>query len=807
MIRIPRNARPTAPHLDTHAMDATSSSPPSAPLAWHKSACNLCYINCGVELGVSGSGADQRIVKVRGDGDNPRSQGYLCNKAQAIPSYVHHRDRLTTPLRRRPDGSHEPTSWDTAVREIAERLGPIVAHHGGKTIAAVGGGGQGNHAGGSYAFGFLRALGSRTIFNALSQEKTGDFWLNGHLFGSQMCHTGEDIHHCDLLLVLGANPKLAHGFTNARDQLNGLRKDPGRKLIVVDPRRTETAENADLHIALRPGTDAFLLGALLAELMRRNGFDEAFLTAHAVGVDEVKAVLAAVPVAEWLAAADVGADAFAQLVQMVIDAKAMVVRVELGIQQGLNSTLNSYLEKLLYLMTGHFSRPGTHGLHSWLAPLWGNSPGARHFATQAEVISGLLSPNVLPDAILSDHPDRLRVLWVDSANPVNTAADTARVVQAMAALDLMVVVDVAYTETAALADYVLPASSTFEKCEFTLFNFELPTNYFHVRAPVLPPLPGTLPEPEIYGRLARAMGLMPDDALLDSLRAAAADPVRFGKAFTEAAGADKNVGKLGGQVLYETLGRTLPDGTAAAAPLWQASHRLARMRPQAVRQALLEGAGTDAAASMPEGGPALGERLFRTVVGARSGAAFSVHTDSWAFIEHPDRKVHLAVPQMLDWLRALDPAKAGPSADWPFVLSAGQRRLNNANQILRDPGTRASDPDGALYIHPDDLAALGVADRGAVVVETPRARMVVRAKATDSMRRGHVALPHGYGQRHPTADGTRQLIGPPINWLTDAAYRDPIADTPFHKHVPVRLHAAPADAALNTLLPMSAAAH
>ncbi|OYU75286.1 MAG: hypothetical protein CFE32_14850, partial [Alphaproteobacteria bacterium PA3] len=421
--------------------------------------------------------------------------------------------------------------------------------------------------------------------------------LNGHLFGSQMCHTGEDIHHCDLLLVLGANPKLAHGFTNARDQLNGLRKDPDRKLIVVDPRRTETAENADLHIALRPGTDAFVLGALLAELMRRNAFDEAFLAAHAVGVDEV--------------AADVGADAFAQLVQMVIDAKAMVVRVELGIQQGLNSTLNSYLEKLLYLMTGHFSRPGTHGLHSWLAPLWGNSPGARHFATQAEVIGGLLSPNVLPDAVLNDHPDHLRVLWVDSANPVNTAADTARVLQAMAALDLMVVVDVAYTETAAQADYVLPASSTFEKCEFTLFNFELPTNYFHVRAPVLPPLPGTLPEPEIYGRLARAMRLMPDESVLESLRAAASDPVLFGKAFAEAAEADKNVGKLGGQVLYETLGRTLPDGTAAAAPLWQASHRLARMRPQAVRQALLEGAGADAAASLPEGGPALGERQFR----------------------------------------------------------------------------------------------------------------------------------------------------------------------------------------------------
>ena len=96
---------------------------------------------------------------MRGDADNPRSQGYLCNKAQAIPSYVHHRDRLTTPLRRRADGGHEAIDWDTAVREIAERLGAVVAAHGGKTVAAFGGGGQGNHAGGSYAFGFLRRAG------------------------------------------------------------------------------------------------------------------------------------------------------------------------------------------------------------------------------------------------------------------------------------------------------------------------------------------------------------------------------------------------------------------------------------------------------------------------------------------------------------------------------------------------------------------------------------------------------------------------------------------------------------------------
>ena len=768
-------------------MDSSTAS----PLTWHKSACNLCYINCGVELAVAGLGADARVVKVRGDRDNPRSQGYLCNKAQAIPSYVHHRDRLTAPLRRRADGSYEVIDWETAIREIAQRLRAVVDAHGGKSLAMFGGGGQGNHAGGSYGIGFMRALGSRTVFNALSQEKTGDFWLNGHIYGSQLCHTAEDIHRCDLLLVIGANPRLAHGFTNARDQLNGMRKDPQRKLVVIDPRRTETADAADLHIALRPGTDAFLLGALLAELQRRNAFDDRFLAERATGVDEVKAALAEVPVAAWLAAADVAAADFERLVQMVVDARAMVVRVELGIQQGLNSTLNSYLEKLLYLMTGHFGRAGTHWLHSWLAPLWGNSPGARHFATNAEVICGLLSPNVFPDAVLTDHPERLRALWVDSSNPVNTAADTARVLAAMKALDLIVVVDVAFTETAAQAHYVLPASSQYEKCEFTLFNFEVPTNYFHVRAPVLQPLAGTLSEPEIYGRLARAMELMPSDDMLAELRSKAQDPAAFGAAFATALAADRNVSKLGGQVLYETLGPTLPDGTAAAAPLWQACHRLAKMQPHAVRLALQAEASVDP--------PDLGERLFRRVIGARSGAAFTVHATPWELIEHLDHKVHLAVPKMLDWLRQLDPAAVGPHPDWPFVLSAGQRRLNNANQILRDPGSRAKDPDGALYIHPQDLEALGASDQAAIVVETSRAKIVVRAKSTDSMRRGHVALPHGYGQQHPTEQGHRIVVGPAINWLTDGQNRDRVADTPHHKYVPVRLYAAPPGALINSV--------
>jgi len=745
---------------------------------WRKSACNLCYVNCGIEVLIDGG----RISKVRGDRDNPKSKGYICNKAPRIPFYAHHRDRLTSPLRRRADGSFEEVDWDTAIAEIAARLRTIADTHGGSSIAIYGGGGQGNHAGGAYSRAVLAALGMKYRFNALSQEKTGDFWVNGHMFGSQICHTAEDIHHCDLLLVIGANPWLAHGFPNARDLLNQIRKDPDRKLIVIDPRRTETAEMADLHLAVRPGADAFLLGAILATLLRRDSIDHAFLEAHTTGFAEVKQALAKIPAEQWAAAAEIPLDQIERCVDMILAAKAMTVRVELGIQQGVNSTLNSYLEKLLIMLTGSFGRKGTNQLHSWLQPLWPHSSGERFAPVDTEVIAGLLPANVLPQAILNDHPERLRCVWIDSSNPANTVADTAAVEKALAALDLCVVVDVAMTETARLAHYVLPASSQYEKTEFTLFNFEFPVNYFQVRDALLPPLAGTLPEPEIYSRLARALGLLPGDNVLGPLREAAVQSRgAFAKALRTFMADNPQAAPVGALILYHTLGPTLPDGTAAAAPLWQAAQLCAKRDPKAVRRAL--GAGqeiTDAA---------LGDALFDAVVGTRSGAAISAHdySEVWSLIAHPDRKIRLAIPEMLDWLGKLDPAAAAAPEDYPFVLAAGQRRMFNANQIFRDPAWRRDDPDGALLINADDLDALGASDGEWIAVRSPAGRLVVRCKADDSMRRGQLALPHGFGQDYPTEDGERLVNGPRINLLTDASYCDPIAGTPYHKNVPVRL--------------------
>ncbi len=751
---------------------------------WKATACILCYVNCGVEVVTQG----REIVRVRGDKAHPSTHGYLCQKAQRLNFYQNHADRLTMPLRRRADGGFDAIDWETALTEIAQRLTAIRAeHNSGRAFAFYGGGGQGNHLGGAYGVSLMRAMGSSNYYSALSQEKTGDFWVNGYLFGAQNTHTTEDVEHCDLLVVLGCNPWLAHGFRNARNLISEIKKDPHRHLLVIDPRRTEVAEVADLHLQLRPGTDAFLLGVMLALILARGGEDAQFLAEHTLGFAEVRSALLNIPVDEWVAHAGVQRADVERAVDMILAAHAMSVRVELGIQQGRHSTLNSYLEKLLFLVTGHFGRKGANNLHSWLQPLWGNSRGERSAVTGQEQIAGLYPPNRLPAEILTDHPDRLRSVWVDSSNPLNTAADTRAVEAAFRTLDLVVVVDVALTETAMFANYVLPAASQYEKWEYTLFNFEFPTNYMHLRAPLFDPLPGTLPEPEIYTRLLRKMGDLPLESDLTALRTLALnDRIAFKRDFMKFLDSHREFASIAPVVLYETLGRTFADGSGAACLLWLAAHRFAAEQPEAVRATGLTGENE-----------VLGEALFEKIRTSHSGAAFSAHTyeQVWTLVKHKDRKVHLAVPQLLDWLTSLDPKQNEDDPEYPFMLIAGQRRWYNANQIIRTPEWRKEDKDGALCIHSEDLAALGAVDGGWMTVETRTGSIVVRIEADDSLRRGVVSLPHGYGQAYPAGE-ERITVGPRINYLTSATDCDPIAATPYHKNVPVQLTPAePARAA------------
>jgi anaerobic selenocysteine-containing dehydrogenase len=746
---------------------------------WHKTACILCSINCGIEVQLEG----RRLTRVRGNKDHPASEGYTCEKPARLDHYQNARDRISTPLRRRADGTFEPVDWDTAIAEVAAKLAAIRDAHGGDKILYYGGGGQGNHLPGAFATATRAALGMRYASNALAQEKTGEFWVDGQLYGRPSCHTAPDFEHAEVAVFLGKNPWQSHGFPRARAVLREIARDPERTLVVIDPRRTETAELADFHLQVRPGTDAFCLAALLGTIVQEDLVDDAFLHERTHGFDEVAGPLRDVPIADYCERAGVDEATVRAVARRIAAAGSVSILEDLGIQQAPHSTLNSYLEKLVYLLTGNFGKRGTSNLHTAFGKLIGTSASDRRTPVSGQrIITGLIPANSIPDEILTDHPARFRALFVESGNPAHSLADSQRMRQAIEALDFVVVIDVAMTETARLADYVLPASSQLEKWEATFFTLEFPRNVVNLRAPLLDPTPGTLAEPEIHARLLRAMGALTDEDLAPLRAAAEEGRAAFTTAFF-AALANPKLASMVPVVLYETLGKVQLGGAAPAAVMWGLAHICARTYPESVRRAGFDG---DPIAQ--------GEALFEAIYRSRDGVVFTVddYDETWRRVETPDGKVRLAVPELLGELGALRDELAAPrDPAFPFVLAAGERRTSTANTIFRDPAWRRKDADGALRISAEDAARIGVVDGGRARVTTKRGSVVATVEVTDTLRAGHVTLPNGLGLSYPDEQGADHVRGVAPNELTASEDRDWIAGTPWHKHVAARVEAVP----------------
>ena len=719
----------------------------------------------------------------------PSSEGYTCEKALRLDHYQNGPHRLTTPLRRRPDGTFEAIDWDTAIAEVAARFRDVVDAHGGPSILFYGGGGQGNHLGGGYGSATRNALGIRYSSNALAQEKTGEFWVDGQLFGRSRCHTTGDYEHAQVAVFWGKNPWQSHGFPQARRHLKAIANDPERTLIVVDPRRTESADLADIHLRPVPGGDAHLLSALLAVLVDDDHLADAWLAEHANGLDDVVAHLRGVDIAASCAKAGVPEDDVRRTARVIGEATGGVsIFEDLGIQQAPHSTLNSYLEKLVVLLTGNFGVPGGMNLHSRFASLAPGGSGERRGDSgepmtptgSHRLVTGLVPCNVIPDEILTDHPDRFRALLVESANPVHSLADSARMREALRALDLVVVIDIALTETAREADYVLPASSQLEKWECTFFNLEFPRNFFHLRRPVFEPMPGTLPEYEIHARLCRALGAYSDEDLAPLADAAAQGRGAYLDAFLGLGATRPDLGKVLPVLLYETLGPTLttPDGVpaAGAAALWGLAHRCALAYPDSIRRAGIDGDGAE-----------LGEALFDAVLANPSGITFTVddYDETMRRLETPDGRVSLAIPMLLDELGGLagEPAPLAADGDFPFVLSAGERRSSTANTIYRDPAWRKKDAHGSLRIAPADAESLGLADGDRAWVRTKRGSAVAVVEVTDTMSPGHVSLPNGFGLG--ASSDAMAACRPTVSWC-----RAERADV-VRRSRPLRRHAAP----------------
>lgn len=742
-------------------------------------ACILCSRNCGLTVEIDNG----QFTKIKGDVNHPMTQGYICQKAARLEHYQNHADRLQYPLKRQADGTFSRINWEQALSEIAQQLNTIRNKHGGNAFAFVGGGGQGNHLGGAYSRQMLPAMKSRFAYNALGQEKTGDFWLNGRLFGSQQCHTTEDVEHADYVLFIGCNPFQAHGIPNARDTLKEIKKDPHRTMVVIDPRRTETAKQADIHLQLKPGTDAFLMSAILAIIVQEQLHDRNFIARHCTGFEAVEQQLLAIDIEDYVKRADVPLELVQQVARGYANAKAGCVRIDLGIQQTLHTTLNGYLEKLLFLVTGNFGIQGGNNLHTFLLPVLGNTderkPKYKRTAHHKMFpIAGIYPPNILSDEILHDGEDHLRAIIVDSANPIITYADTNNLEKAFASLELLVVVDVAMTETARLAHYVLPAASQFEKWECTGFNLEFPSNFFHLRQPLFAPLGESLPEPEIYTRLLEKMGTLPSSlnflAKIARIEPSSTHHLGFLAAFGAYLAKNQNLMPYAASLIYRTLGPVLPNQGAATAPILALAIEYSQKYYQAVKRAGHKGNRIT-----------LGSALFKAFLTAGTGVVMSTHRleDIWSFIKYKDKKIQLAIPEMLTELQQLKFEKALDEG-YPFILLAGERRSYNANQIYRDPKWRKVDPHGALRIHPDDASQLNVNNGDQIICRSATSQQQVVVELDEAMRRGVVALPHGYGMRYQDSEP----IGPQLNRLTSRTHCDPLSRTPYHKYVPVHLY-------------------
>lgn len=744
---------------------------------WKPTACILCECNCGLEVQLGGE-AHRHLIRIRGDKRHPSSQGYACEKPHRLDHYQHGKDRVTSPLRRRADGSFEPISWDVAIAEVAARFAAVRDQHGGDAIFYYGGGGQGNHLPGAYATATRRALHSRHRSSALAQEKTGEFWISHRMMGSA---TRADFEHCDVALFLGKNPWFSHSIPRARVTLKELSQDPARTLIVIDPRRSETAELADLHLAVRPGTDAHLLAALLAILVEENLLAGDFLEAHAATgeLDQVVAALRQVSISLACQRCGLEEELVRRTARVIASARAFASFEDLGVQMNRGSTLVSYLHRLLILLTGNLGKPGSHFIPSTLVDIANGEAKRQSPVVGARIVGGLTPCNVIAEEILTDHPARYRAMLVEAANPAHSLADSKRMREALSSLDTLVVIDVAMSETAQLAHYILPAATQFEKAEATFFNFDFPSNVFHLRRRLFAPLGDSLPEAEIHARLVEALGGYTEADLAPLRAAAAAGLPAYIQTFLAKVLPNPRLAGLAPVLLYRTA--EVPAELREGAVVLGLVMKLALTNPRALARAGFGGSPIEAAAA-----------LFRAILEGGSGVVFAV--DEWegtfGRIATADKKLHLALPDLLDELvRLADEPAPSTDAAFPFVLSAGERRSFTANTIIRDPAWRKKDAAGALRIHPEDAAALGVSTGDTLRLTTRRGSILVPAEVSDSMQPGHISLPNGLGVTYPT-DTSTDRVGVAPNELTSAEDRDPFVGTPWHKYVPARLDRA-----------------
>jgi len=454
---------------------------------WHKTGCVLCAQNCGLEIRVD----DNRMVKVRPDKENPRSQGYACRKGLNVIHHQYPKDRITAPLKRVGE-KFKPISWEQALEEIATKMKALVADHGPRTLAYMGASAQGGHFEGAFGLSLLKALGSQYFYSSAGQEFASSWWLFGRMLGKQYNVAVPDEHHTQMLVGWGWNGMESHQMPRAPKVLKAFSKDPDKRLVIIDPRESETAAIADIHLPVRPGTDALLIKAMISMIVENQWEHNTYLAEHVEGWDDIRPWFENFDAEAALAVCELDVDQVLELCRLMTSRK-WCLHPDLGIYMGRNSVLNSYMMNILGAICGIFCMPGGNVIPGMVVPM-GYHADERDPKTWKTVIThmppaaaGSFPPAVMPEEILNDHPERLRAVYVSACNPLRSYPDTTAYEKAFASLDLLMVNDIVLSETARLAHYVLPCRTYYEAWDGTFFPWTFPKVYFQMRRPIVSP--------------------------------------------------------------------------------------------------------------------------------------------------------------------------------------------------------------------------------------------------------------------------------------------------------------------------------
>ncbi|MES2298004.1 MAG: molybdopterin-dependent oxidoreductase [Pseudomonadota bacterium] len=741
---------------------------PSTTISSAHRICPFCEACCGLIV----EHEQRQVVRIRADQDDVFSHGFLCPKAVGLKELHADPDRLRTPLIKR-DGRFVEASWDEAYREIARRLPPVLAAGGPHALATV----LGNPT--SHKMSLLlyfprlaRALGTHNMYSASSVDQVPKMLSCALMFGSWLSVPVPDIERCDFLLILGANPMVSNGslwtVPDFRGKAKALRTRGG-KIVVVDPRRTETAQAADQHHFIRPGADAFFLLGIAHTL-----FDESLvrlgrLAGHVNGLAELAA--AVLPYAPERVAARCGIDALTmrELARTLARTERAAVYGRIGTCTQQFGSVSSWLIDAINVLTGHLDSAGG-AMFPKAAAFAANTRGAAgsgrgaitgRYASRvsgAPEVAGELPLTCLAEEIDTPGPGQIRALIAIAANPVLSSPNGPRLARALDQLDFMVSLDIYLNETSRHADVILPAPSPLEDAHydvsFTQFSHR---NHARFSAPVLARESGQPDEWESLLRIA---------------------------AIAKGLGADADIDALDDAALLEELERSV----GAAAPQVMAALAPARGAERLLDLGLRSGPYGDQFGRKPDGLTLA--KLKAAPSGIDLGALQPRIPEA---LRTPSGKVELAPPSLVGDLARVAADLDAQAADLVLV---GRRQLRSNNSWMHNlPALAKGAYRCTALVHPQDAARLGLRDganaRMARVGPGAMQALEVQVELSDEMMPGVVSLPHGWGHDLP---GTRMQVaaerpGVNLNALLDENLRDPLSGNAVLSGVPVTLSA------------------